>query len=98
MVYSKLCREAFSVLKAAGCSDEALCYEMCVVSSTYIKTFRKCIIRWMSKEPAEIFERAAEDGFVGQVHPFLSISGRFFAQVEKFLAEASLHRVAIRSA
>ena len=52
----------------------------------------------MSKEPAEIFERAAEDGFVGQVHPFLSISGRFFAQVEKFLAEASLHRVAIRSA
>jgi hypothetical protein len=23
--------------------------------------------RWMSKEPAEIFERAAEDGFVAQV-------------------------------
>ncbi|KAF8971328.1 hypothetical protein BDZ97DRAFT_1785971 [Flammula alnicola] len=45
-----LFREAFSVLKEAGCSDEALCYEM-----------------WMSKEPAEIFERAAEDGFVGQV-------------------------------
>ncbi|KAF8202916.1 hypothetical protein BJ912DRAFT_942308 [Pholiota molesta] len=42
--------EAFSVLKEAGCSDEALCYEM-----------------WMSKEPAEIFERAAEDGFIGQV-------------------------------
>ena len=26
-------RQAFSVLKAAGCSDEALCYEMCVGSS-----------------------------------------------------------------
>ena len=24
----KMCREAFSVLKEAGCSDEALCYEM----------------------------------------------------------------------
>ncbi|KAH9950384.1 IlvN-domain-containing protein [Amylocystis lapponica] len=47
-----LFREAFSVLKEAGCSDEALCYEM-----------------WMSKEPAEIFERAADDGFVGQVCP-----------------------------
>lgn len=23
-------RQAFSVLKDAGCSDEALCYEMCV--------------------------------------------------------------------
>jgi hypothetical protein len=23
--------------------------------------------RWMSKEPAEIFERAAEDGFIAQV-------------------------------
>lgn len=23
--------------------------------------------RWMSKEPAEIFERAADDGFVAQV-------------------------------
>lgn len=45
-----LSREAFSVLKEAGCSDEALCYEM-----------------WMSKEPAEIFERAAEDGFIAQV-------------------------------
>lgn len=24
-------------------------------------------LRWMSKEPAEIFERAAEDGFIQQV-------------------------------
>jgi len=45
-----LFREAFSVLKEAGCSDEALCYEM-----------------WMSKEPAEIFERAADDGFIAQL-------------------------------
>ncbi|PCH33685.1 IlvN-domain-containing protein [Wolfiporia cocos MD-104 SS10] len=45
-----LFREGFSVLKEAGCSDEALCYEM-----------------WMSKEPAEIFERAAEDGFIAQL-------------------------------
>lgn len=40
-----LFREAFAILKEAGCSDEALVYEM-----------------WMSKEPAEIFERAAEEG------------------------------------
>lgn len=45
-----LFREAFSVLQKAGCSDEALCYEM-----------------WMSKEPAEIFERAAEEGFITQL-------------------------------
>ncbi|KZS96004.1 IlvN-domain-containing protein [Sistotremastrum niveocremeum HHB9708] len=45
-----LFREGFSVLKDAGCSDEALCYEM-----------------WMSKEPAEIFEAAADDGFVQQL-------------------------------
>jgi len=43
-------REGFKVLQEAGCSDEALCYEM-----------------WMSKEPAEIFERAADDGFVEQL-------------------------------
>ncbi|ETW87165.1 hypothetical protein HETIRDRAFT_306071 [Heterobasidion irregulare TC 32-1] len=45
-----LFREAYSVLKEAGCSDEALVYEM-----------------WMSKEPAEIFEAAAEEGFITQV-------------------------------
>lgn len=43
-------REAFSVLKEAGCSDEALVYEM-----------------WMSREPAEIFERAADEGFIEQL-------------------------------
>ena len=26
--------------------------------------------RWMSKEPAEIFERAAEDGFIQQVRHY----------------------------
>jgi len=45
-----LFREAFAVLKEAGFSDEALCYEM-----------------WMSKEPAEIFGRAADDGFIDQL-------------------------------
>jgi len=53
----KLFQEAFSVLKEAGCSDEALCYEM-----------------WMSKEPAEIFERAAEDGFIRQLKHHSSVS------------------------
>ncbi|KAI0361544.1 IlvN-domain-containing protein [Trametes cingulata] len=52
-----LFREAFSVLKEAGCSDEALCYEM-----------------WMSKEPAEIFERAAEDGFIQQLKHHSTVS------------------------
>jgi len=52
-----LFREAFSVLKEAGCSDEALCYEM-----------------WMSKEPAEIFERAAEDGFIRQLKHHSTVS------------------------
>ncbi|KAH9486969.1 Putative ketol-acid reductoisomerase 3 [Psilocybe cubensis] len=56
-----LFREAFSVLKEAGCSDEALCYEM-----------------WMSKEPAEIFERAAEEGFITQLkhHSIVSQYGQ----------------------
>ncbi|KAF8168138.1 hypothetical protein B0H34DRAFT_792778 [Crassisporium funariophilum] len=52
-----LFREAFSVLKEAGCSDEALCYEM-----------------WMSKEPAEIFERAAEEGFITQLKHHSTVS------------------------
>jgi len=52
-----LFREGFSVLKDAGCSDEALCYEM-----------------WMSKEPAEIFERAAEDGFIAQLKYHSTVS------------------------
>ncbi|KAG6857530.1 hypothetical protein H0H87_000129 [Tephrocybe sp. NHM501043] len=60
-------REAFSVLKEAGCSDEALCYEM-----------------WMSKEPAEIFERAAEDGFIHQLKHHSSVSQ--FGQLSGALA------------
>ncbi|BFZ60905.1 hypothetical protein YB2330_001957 [Saitoella coloradoensis] len=50
-------REAFSVLKEAGCSDEALCYEM-----------------WMSKEPAEIFEKAADEGFFKQLKHHSTVS------------------------
>ncbi|TFK57123.1 IlvN-domain-containing protein [Heliocybe sulcata] len=52
-----LFREAFNVLKEAGCSDEALCYEM-----------------WMSKEPAEIFEAAADEGFVTQLKHHSTVS------------------------
>ncbi|KAH7104605.1 IlvN-domain-containing protein [Auriculariales sp. MPI-PUGE-AT-0066] len=52
-----LFQQAFSVLKEAGCSDEALCYEM-----------------WMSKEPAEIFEAAANDGFIRQLKHHSSVS------------------------
>ncbi|KAF4605181.1 hypothetical protein EYR40_003964 [Pleurotus pulmonarius] len=62
-----LFREAFSVLKEAGCSDEALCYEM-----------------WMSKEPAEIFERAAEEGFIKQLKHHSSVSQ--FGQLSGALA------------
>jgi len=62
-----LFREAFSVLKEAGCSDEALCYEM-----------------WMSKEPAEIFERAAEDGFIAQLKHHSTVSQ--FGQLSGSLA------------
>ncbi|KAF8898783.1 Acetohydroxy acid isomeroreductase, catalytic domain-containing protein, partial [Infundibulicybe gibba] len=62
-----LFREAFSVLKEAGCSDEALCYEM-----------------WMSKEPAEIFERAAEEGFIEQLKHHSTVSQ--FGQLSGALA------------
>ncbi|KAF9535438.1 IlvN-domain-containing protein [Crepidotus variabilis] len=62
-----LFREAFNVLQEAGCTDEALCYEM-----------------WMSKEPAEIFERAAEDGFIGQLKHHSTVSQ--FGQLSGSLA------------
>ncbi|TFY79652.1 hypothetical protein EWM64_g4359 [Hericium alpestre] len=52
-----LFREAYSVLKEVGCSDEALVYEM-----------------WMSKEPAEIFEAAAEEGFIEQLKHHSTVS------------------------
>ncbi|THH34096.1 hypothetical protein EUX98_g124 [Antrodiella citrinella] len=52
-----LFNQAFEVLQEAGCSDEALCYEM-----------------WMSKEPAEIFERAAEEGFITQLKHHSTVS------------------------
>lgn len=50
-------REAYGVLKARGCSDEALCHEL-----------------WMSGEPAEVFERMAEVGFVRQLVLHSSVS------------------------
>jgi ketol-acid reductoisomerase len=43
-------REAYSVLKDLGCSDEALVHEL-----------------WLSKEPAEVFEKCADDGFIRQL-------------------------------
>lgn len=42
--------EAYSVLRALGCSDEALVHEL-----------------WLSKEPAEVFEKCADDGFIRQL-------------------------------
>ncbi len=49
-------RQAFSVLKDAGCSDEALCYEMFVLPLNVLIERKKKLIfeyhRWMSKEPA----------------------------------------------
>jgi ketol-acid reductoisomerase len=50
-------REAFSVLSAAGCSDEALVHEL-----------------YLSGEPAEIFEAAAEEGFFRQLKHHSSVS------------------------
>lgn len=50
-------REAYNVLKARGCSDEALCHEL-----------------WMSGEPAEVFEKMAEMGFVRQLVLHSSVS------------------------
>lgn len=73
---SLLDREAFSILQEAGCSDEALCYEMYVVLQVIDIAYTHPLnSRWMSKEPAEIFERAAEEGFITQV------SCPFFYQV-----------------
>ncbi|OBZ78667.1 RNA-binding protein rsd1 [Grifola frondosa] len=75
MLFRRYDREAFSVLKEAGCSDEALCYEM-----------------WMSKEPAEIFERAAEEGFIAQLKHHSTVSQ--YGQLSGALA---LDGTAIRS-
>ncbi|KAG6885568.1 hypothetical protein C0993_012570 [Termitomyces sp. T159_Od127] len=58
---------AMDLFAEAGCSDEALCYEM-----------------WMSKEPAEIFERAAEDGFIQQLKHHSTVSQ--FGQLSGALA------------
>ncbi|KAI9750008.1 MAG: hypothetical protein M4579_006639 [Chaenotheca gracillima] len=60
-------REAYSTLKALGCSDEALCHEL-----------------WMSKEPAEVFEKAADDGFIRQLvhHSVVSQYGQLKGSME----------------
>ncbi|KAI9724288.1 MAG: hypothetical protein M1828_003712 [Chrysothrix sp. TS-e1954] len=50
-------REAYSLLKNLGCSDEALVHEM-----------------WLSKEPAEIFEKCADDGFIRQLKHHSTVS------------------------
>ncbi|KAI5791933.1 Acetohydroxy acid isomeroreductase, catalytic domain-containing protein [Geopyxis carbonaria] len=50
-------REAYSTLKALGCSDEALVHEL-----------------WLSKEPAEVFEKMAEDGFIEQLKLHSTVS------------------------
>jgi ketol-acid reductoisomerase len=60
-------REAYSTLKALGCSDEALTHEL-----------------WMSKEPAEVFNKAAEDGFIRQLvhHSMVSQYGQLKGSME----------------
>jgi len=50
-------REAYSVLKGLGCTDEALVHEL-----------------WLSKEPAEVFEKCADDGFIRQLVHHSSVS------------------------
>ena len=54
-------REAFSVLSAAGCSDEAILHEL-----------------YLSGEPAEVFDVAAEEGFFHQLkhHSMVSQYGQ----------------------
>lgn len=51
--------------------------------------------RWMSKEPAEIFERAAEDGFITQVEGYSDMP-YYFADLET--AQTPLYCLSIRSA
>ncbi|KAI9708367.1 MAG: hypothetical protein M1820_004071 [Bogoriella megaspora] len=89
--------KAYSLLKSLGCSDEALVHEM-----------------WLSKEPvrhirsetrqkadsiqAEIFEKAADDGFIKQlihhssVSQFGQLKGSF--EVDTSLIEKEFKRVA----
>ena len=63
-------------MKEAGCSDEALCYEMSefVLASSFSDSDKSP--RWMSKEPAEIFEAAAEEGFITQVESYKHLGGQ----------------------
>lgn len=50
------------------------------------------VLRWMSKEPAEIFERAADDGFVAQLKHHSTVS-----QYGQLSGALSLDGSAIRS-
>ncbi|KAI0068232.1 IlvN-domain-containing protein [Artomyces pyxidatus] len=68
-----LFREAYSVLKEAGCSDEALVYEIYALFLCGRSNVTSCF-RWMSKEPAEIFEAAADDGFIRQLKRHSTVS------------------------
>ena len=51
-----------------------------------------CMHRWMSKEPAEIFERAAEDGFIRQLKHHSTVS-----QYGQLKGALSLDGTAIRA-
>jgi ketol-acid reductoisomerase len=106
-----LFREAFSVLKEAGCSDEALCYEMCVFSLSYLPFSASALTasRWMSKEPAEIFEAAADEGFIqqlklhstvsqfGQLNGALNLDGKAAREHFKDILHNRVSAVAIHS-
>lgn len=59
-----LLREAFSVLKAAAQTRLSAMKCGSLASLNIVGVLKGS--RWMSKEPAEIFERAADDGFVTQ--------------------------------
>jgi hypothetical protein len=49
--------------------------------------------RWMSKEPAEIFERAAEDGFIDQLkhHSVVSQYGQLSGSLKLDGSEVRKH-------
>jgi ketol-acid reductoisomerase len=68
--------EAYKVLKEADCSDEALVYEMyaCMFIGFCAQDAYSSTFRWMSKEPAEIFEAAADEGFIRQLKHHSSVS------------------------
>lgn len=48
--------------------------DVCSICCTRKRLLNLISFRWMSKEPAEIFERAAEEGFVEQLKHHSSVS------------------------